>query len=179
MVGVDAAPSRARRRGGAGRSLGHPSATTSRTPWTFPRQVGEVQFVVVSRGGAVLAMLGSLSAPLLAVATGTNAPLPAMLRRGGLLAAGDTIRTALSVVRTGLGCGACKLLGLAAREPGAEPQAPPQPFARLPGKPHRCLLLCRPRSTLFKKAGANRPISSLEKPRLSGTLPLYQKTLLS
>src|SRR3954451_14462728 len=64
-----------------------------------------------------------------------------MLGRGDLLAVDDAIRTALGVVRIGLRCGAGKLLGLAAREPGAEPQAPPQPFARLPGEPHRCLPL--------------------------------------
>src|SRR3954453_2424099 len=64
-----------------------------------------------------------------------------MLGRGDLLALGDAIRTALSVVRIGLRYSAGKLLGLAAREPGAEPQAPPQPFARLPGEPHRYLTL--------------------------------------
>src|SRR3954453_23014260 len=64
-----------------------------------------------------------------------------MLGRGDLLAVGGAIRTVLSVVPIGLRCGAGKLLGLAARELGAEPQAPPQPFARLPSEPHRCLTL--------------------------------------
>ena len=72
-----------------------------------------------------------------------------MLGRGDLLAVGGAIRTAVSVVRIGLRCGAGKLLGLAAREPGAEPQAPPQPFARLPGEPHRYLPLT--------PAGAGKP----------------------
>src|SRR4051795_11744811 len=95
-------------------------------------------------------VLGRGSAPLLAVATGPATPLPAMLGRGDLLAVGGAIRTALGVVRIGLRCGAGKLLGLAAREPRAEPQAPPQPFARLPGEPHRCLP--------FMPAGAGNPV---------------------
>src|SRR3954454_11812749 len=68
-----------------------------------------------------------------------------MLGRGDLLAMDDAIRTALGVVRIGLRRGAGELLGLAAREPGAEPQAPPQPFARLSSEPHRCLTPLLPR----------------------------------
>ena len=87
----------------------------------------------------VFAVRGWGSAPLLAVATGTATSLPAMLGRRGPLAVGGAIRTPISVVRIGLRCGAGKLLGLAAREPGAEPQAPPQPFPRVASEPHRCL----------------------------------------
>src|SRR5690348_3195431 len=93
----------------------------------------------------VFAALGSGSAPLPAVATGTATSLPAMLRRGGLLTVGDAIRTALNGVRTGLRCGPCQLLGLAACEPAAEPQAPPQPFPSVPSEPHRCLAPLLPR----------------------------------
>src|SRR3954452_1013583 len=73
-----------------------------------------------------------------------------MLGRGDLLAVGGATRTALRVVQIGPCCGAGKLLGLAAREPGAEPQAPPQPFARLLGAPHRRLPLM--------PAGAGNPV---------------------
>src|SRR3954470_19089191 len=87
-----------------------------------------------------------------------------MLGRGDLLALGDAIRTALSVVRIGLRYSAGKLLGLAAREPGAEPQAPPQPFARLPGEPHRYLPLT-PAPSSASSAPAPRPRPPRPRPR--------------
>src|SRR3954470_3527235 len=86
-----------------------------------------------------------VSVPLLAVATRAAASLPALLRRGGLLAAITTIGTALGPVAAGLCRGLGTSLGLPACEPAAEAQAPPQPFPRVPGKPHRCLTPSLPR----------------------------------
>src|SRR4051794_39564897 len=103
----------------------------------------------------VFIVLGSRSAPLFAVATGTATSLPAMLGRGDLLAVDDAIRTVLSVVRIGLRCGAGKLLGL--RRVNQVPSrkrrhshSPGFPVSRIVAS-----LLGRRRATPFKKRGAN------------------------
>src|SRR3954451_14052527 len=61
-----------------------------------------------------------VSVPLLAVATRAAASLPALLRRGGMLAAITTIGTALGPVAAGLCRGLGTSLGLPACEPAAE-----------------------------------------------------------
>src|SRR3954454_16483354 len=107
-------------------------------------------------GAAVLDVLGSGSVSLLAMATRATASLSMLSRRGGRLTTADMTHTALGVVRTDLRCGRGKLVGLAARDPGGEPQAPPQPLPRVPGEPHRCLTpsLSRPSRRDDDEAGS-------------------------